>query len=111
MNTKQWLGYGAIVVAAIILFAVPDTPTLTDSEQVVLDALRDVYGEHITSEEITRDQENAIANIKLRGEAIPEMNVNLTSLGQDVDDGLTIPVLKMALRYDSPQPASNAEAD
>ena len=103
MNTKQWLGSGAIVFAAIILFTIPDSLTLTDSEQVVLDALHDVYADHVTSEEITRQQGNAIATIKLRGEAITEMNVNLTSLGQDVDDGMTIPVLKTALRYDSPK--------
>lgn len=76
-------------------------PELTADEALILDAAREVYGDHITDETITQSDGDAILTLALRDEKVSTIDVNLSSLARKHrDEGLTLPVIKLSLRFD-----------
>jgi type II secretory pathway pseudopilin PulG len=90
----------AIAVAILFVNRNKARQQLTADEQLILDAVREVYGDHITNESIAYSNGDATLALGLREERVSTLNVNLSSLARKHrDEGLTLPAIKMSLKF------------
>jgi hypothetical protein len=91
----------ALGVALLLLNRNKAPQQLTTDEKLILDAVREVYGDHITNETIAYSDGNATLTLALRDEKVSTLDVDLSSLARKHrDEGLTLPVIKMSLKFD-----------
>ena len=99
----------ALVIAAIVLALIvvvvlskkrsKPTRELSADEQIILGLAREVYGDHIISEDIGFTDDEAILTLNFRDENVAKMDVNLSRLARKHrDQGLSIPVIKNGLK-------------
>ena len=94
-----------VVVVAVIAVTVAklrlSAAALTDGETKIRDLVREVYGGNIVGERVERDGPDAVLVAELRNEKLRELRINLSSLARKHEqEGLSLPVIKMSLRYD-----------
>lgn len=86
------------VFALYRMYTAQPAEELTVDESLMLETVRNAYGEKILSESIADSNGDKVLTIKLRDHQIAETNINLSSLAKKHrDEGLSLPVIKMML--------------
>ncbi|MAT14362.1 MAG: hypothetical protein CMJ46_03735 [Planctomyces sp.] len=72
--------------------------TLTKDEALILETIRENYGEKIIGESITDSNGDKVLRVELGNHDVAEAAINLSSLARKHrEEGLTLPVIKMTL--------------
>jgi len=89
------------VVAVIVGKRRVHTAELTPGETKIRDLVREVYAGNIVSERVERSGSDAVLVAELQNEKLKELKINLSSLARKHEqEGLSLPVIKMSLRFD-----------
>lgn len=73
---------------------------LTPDEALILEAVREVYGDHITSEAIKYSRGGAVLALTLRDEEEASVDIYLSHLAAEYrEEGLTLPEIVMILEF------------
>jgi len=89
------------VIAVILAKRRATAAELTAGETKIRDLVREVYTGNIVSERIERHGSDAVLVAELQNVKLKELKINLSSLARKHEqEGLSIPVIKMGLRFD-----------
>jgi hypothetical protein len=97
------LAIGAVVIVIAVVAAMRArrnaSTRLTAGEEEIRGLVHEVYGQHITSEQVARQGNDAILKVDLRDESLKNLSINLTSLARKHAEGASLPALKTAMRF------------